>query len=121
MLFSLYPIIENSDFNLTQTTSLPILTYNYELGLVDTFISEFCGHILQICTNFRVIDETQTVVFDYNGFCQLVDNSDMILDKVSAKLTISKELAMEQAQFFFNTNKIIAQAERVLYSAGLYL
>jgi len=45
----------------------------------------------------------------------------MILDKVSAKLNISKELAMEQAQFFFNTNKIIVQAEGVLYSAGLYL
>ena len=121
MIFSLDPITENSELNLTQ--AVPILVDTGKLGLGDEFTYQFCDHISQICGNFRVIPETQTLVLDYNGFCEFASNSDMIIDSISSKLVITKESAMQQAQNFFSNKNVIVQAGGVqgtLYRVGSY-
>jgi hypothetical protein len=124
MIFSLDPIIENSELNLTQAASLPIIVDIAKLGLGDEFTYQFCDKISQICGTFRVIPETQTIVLDYNGFCELASKSDMIIDTISSNLVITKESAMQQAQNFFSNKNIIVQAggaQGTFYKLGSYL
>jgi hypothetical protein len=110
MIFSLDPISENSELNLTQVASLSVLADNVKLELGDEFAYQFCDQISQICGNLRVIPETHTVVLDYNGFCQLVSESDIILDTISSNLAIIKKSSMQQAQNFFSKNNVLVQA-----------
>jgi hypothetical protein len=124
MIFSLDPITENSELNLTQAVSLSVLADTVKLKLGDEFAYQFCDQISQICGTFRVIPETQTLVLDYNGFCQLASESDMIIDTVWYKLAITKDEAMQQAQNFFNNKNIIIQArgaQGAFYKVGSYL
>ena len=124
MIFSLDPIIENSELNLTQAASLAVLTETVKLELGDEFTYQFCDQISQFCGTFRVIPETQTLVLDYNGFCRLASESDMIIDTISYNLVITKESAMQQAQNFFSNKNVIVQATGVqgtLYKVGSYL
>jgi hypothetical protein len=124
MIFSLDPITENSELNLTQAVSLSVVVDTVKLGLGDEFAYQFCDQISQICGTFRVIPETQTLVLDYNGFCQLASESGMILDTVSYNLAITKDEAMQQAQNFFNNKNVIVQAggaQGALYKVGSYL
>ena len=58
IIFSLDPITENSELNLTQAASLPVLVDTVKLGLGDEFTYQFCDQISQICGTFRVIPET---------------------------------------------------------------
>ena len=127
MLFSLDPVTENSELSeLTQVASLPILAdiVNLDLELDGEFTYELCDQISQICKTFRVIPETKTIVLDYEDFCTLATNSDMIVDGVSYNLVIPKESAMQQAQNFFSTKTVIVQAGGVqgaFYKVGSYL
>jgi hypothetical protein len=124
MIFSLDAITENSELNLTQAASLSIAADTVKLELGDEFAYEFCNQISQICGTFRVIPETQTLVIDYNAFCQLASKSDIIFDTVSYNLAITKDEAMQQAQKFFNNKNVIVQAGGVqgtLYSVGSYI
>jgi hypothetical protein len=151
IIFSLDPITENSELNLTQAASLPVLvdtvklglgdefTYQFcdpqavslpvlvdtvKLGLGDEFTYQFCDQISQICGTFRVIPETQTLILDYNGFCKLASESDMIIDTISSNLVITKESAMQQTQNFFSDKNVIVQAggaQGTLYKVGSYL
>jgi len=124
IIFSLDPIAENSELNLTQAVSLPVLVETIKLELGDEFTYQLCDQISQICGTFRVIPETQTLMLDYNGFCKLVSESDMIIDTISSNLVITKESAMEQAQNFFSNKNVIVQAGGVqgtLYKVGSYL
>jgi len=124
MIFSLDPITENSELNLTQAVSLSVVVDTVKLGLGDEFAYQFCDQISQICGTFRVIPETQTLVLDYNGFCQLASESGMILDTISYNLAITKDEAMQQAQNFFNNKNVIVQAggaQGALYKVGSYL
>jgi len=124
MIFSLDPITENSELNLTQAASLSVLVDTVKLELGDEFAYQFCDQISQICGIFRVIPKTQTLVLDYNGFCQLASESDMILDTISYNLAITKDEAMQQAQNFFNNKNVIVQAggaQGALYKVGSYL
>jgi len=124
IIFSLDPIRENSKLNLTQAAPLALIveTVNSELG--DEFAYQFCEQISQICGKVRMIPETQTLVLDYNGFCALASDSEMILNTISSNLAISQESTMQQAQNFFNNNNILVQAEGVqgtVYKLGSYL
>jgi hypothetical protein len=124
MIFSLDPITENSELNLTQAASLSLLVDTVKLELGDEFAYQFCDQISQLCGTFRVIPETRTLILDYNGFCQLSSESDMILDTISSNLSITKESAMQQAQNFFNNKNVIVQAggaQGALYKVGSYL
>jgi hypothetical protein len=124
MIFFLDSMTENLELNLTQAVSLSMLADTVKLELGDEFAYQFCDQISQICGTFRAIPQTQTLVLDYNGFCQLASQSDKIIDVVSYKLAITKDEAMQQAQNFFNSNNIIVQAEGAqgaLYKVGSYL
>ncbi len=103
---------------------MSVVVDTVKLGLGDEFAYQFCDQISQICGTFRVIPETQTLVLDYNGFCQLASESGMILDTVSYNLAITKDEAMQQAQNFFNNKNVIVQAggaQGALYKVGSYL
>jgi hypothetical protein len=52
-------------------------------------------------------------VFDYNGFCTLVYNSDIILNNLASGLTVPKKLALLQAQNFFIHKNVIVQTTGV--------
>lgn len=124
MLFSLDPITENSELNLTQLASLPILVEPIKLQLGDEFTYQFCDEISQFCGTFRTIPETKTLVLDYDGFCSLVSKSDIIVNTLSSDLGITKQSAMEQAQNFFRDRNVIVQAGGVqgtIYKVGSYL
>jgi len=124
MIFSLDPIAENSELNLTQAASLPIVVEPIKLPLGDEFTYHFCDQISQLCGTFRVIPETKTLVLEYDGFCNLVSKSDLIVNTLSSDLGITKESAMEQAQNFFSDKNVIVQAGGVqgtLYKVGSYL
>ena len=124
MLFSLDPITENSELNLTQVASLPILVEPIKLQLGDEFTYQFCDEISQFCGTFRIIPETKTLVLDYDGFCRLVSKSDIIVNTLSSDLGITKQSAMEQAQNFFLDRNVIVQAGGVqgtIYKVGSYL
>ena len=63
-------------------------------------------------------------MLDYNGFCNLVSKSDVILSTISSDLGVTKISAMEQAHKFFQDNNIVVQATGVhgtVYKVGSYL
>jgi hypothetical protein len=107
MIFSLDPITENSELNLIQTASLPIIIEPSKLPLEDEFTYQFCDQISQICGTFHIMPDTQTLVLDYDGFCKFVSKTDIILSDLSSNLEITKESAMKKAQEFFNDKNVI--------------
>lgn len=124
MIFSLDPISEDSELNLAYGSSLPIFIEPSQFKLGDEFRYQFCDQISQLCGSFQVIPETQTLVLDYNGFCNLVSKSDVILSTISSDLGITKVSAIEQAQKFFQDKNIVVQAGGVqgaVYKVGSYL
>ena len=124
LIFSLDPISEDSELNLAHASSFPIVLEPSQLKLGDEFSYQFCDQISQLCVNFQVIPETQTIVLDYNGFCKLVSKSDVILSTISSDLGVTKVSAMEQAEKFFQDKNIVVQAGGVqgaVYKVGSYL
>lgn len=124
MIFSLDRVSEDSELNLANVSSLPILIEASKFELGDEFSYQFCDQISQLCGSFQVIPETQTLVLDYNGFCNLVSKSDVILSTISSDLGVTKVSAMEQAQKFFQDKNIVVQAGGVqggVYKIGSYL
>ena len=124
MIFYLDPIPENSELNLTQAASLPVLVEPLNLPLGDEFTYKFCDQVSQLCGSFRVMPDTKTLVLDYDGFCKLVSQSDIIISNLSSDLVLTKESAMQKAQNFFSDKNVIVQAEGVqgtLYKVGSYL
>jgi hypothetical protein len=128
MVFSLDKIRDDShlnlNLNLSQAIPLALVEENIRMGLGNEFSYEFCDQISKICGTVRIIPDVDTVIFDYDGFCRLVSESDMILDTVSCRLSITKHEAMNQAQLFFQDKNIIVQAsgaQGALYKAGSYL
>ena len=123
IIFSLGPS-EHSELNLTHVSSLPIFIDPSEFKLGDRFSYQLCDQISQLCGNFQVIPETQTLVLDYNGFCNLVLESDEILSTISSNLGVTKEYAMAQTHHFFQDQNIVVQAGGVhgaVYKIGSYL
>ena len=124
MIFSLDPISEDSELNLAHASSLPVFVELSKFKLGDEFSYKFCDQISQLCGSFQVIPETQTLVLDYNGFCNLVSKSDIILNTISSDLGVTKVSAMKQAQKFFQDKNIVVQAGGVqgaVYKIGSYL
>lgn len=124
MVFSLDPVSKNSELNLAYTSSLPIFIELSQFKLGDEFSYQFCDQISQLCGSFQVISETQTVVVDYDGFCNLVSKTDVIISTISSNLGVTELLAMKQAEKFFQDKNIVVQAGGVhgaVYKVGLYL
>ena len=124
MIFSLDPVSEDSELNLVHTSSLPVVVNPSQFKLGDEFSYKFCDQISQLCGSFQVIPETQTLVLDYNGFCSLASELDVILSTISSDLGVTKVSAMEQAQKFFQDKNIVVQAGGVqgaVYKVGSYL
>ena len=111
MIFSLDPISEDSELNLAHASSLPIIVDPSQFKLGDEFSYNFCDQISQLCGRFQVIPETQTIVLDCNGFCNIVSKSDVILSTISSDLGVTKASAMEQAQKFFQGRNVIVQID----------
>lgn len=126
MVFSLDPITEKADSklkNLKLSTGPLILEYS-KLDFGDEFTYQLCDQIAQICGTVRSIPETQTLVLDYDGFCRLVSNSDVLFDTLSTELDITRQSALQQAQEFFKNKNVVVQAGGVqgtLYKVGSYL
>ena len=119
MVFSLKSVSQSS----VLTGPLVVLE-TAELGLGDEFTYRFCDQISKFCGVFRSIPETQTLVLDYDGFCRLVSQSDVIIQTLSCDLEITKQSAIEQAQLFFSDKNVIVQAEGiqgVVYKVGSYM
>jgi len=72
---------------------------NFNFG--DEFVFRFCDEISKVCGTFTSIPETGTLVLDYNGFCQMISESENILLRLSTDLGITKESVVEQAANFF--------------------
>nr|UQS76330.1 hypothetical protein [Haslea ostrearia] len=124
MIFSLDPVSEDSELNLAHASSLPIFINSSQFKLGDEFSYQFCDQISQLCGSLQVIPETQTLVLDYNSFCNLVSKSDVILSTISSNLGVTELSAMEQAQKFFQDKNIVVQAvgiEGTVYKVGSYL
>ena len=124
MIFSLEPLLEDSELNLAHASSLPIIVDPSQFKLGDQFSYQFCDQISQLCGSFRVIPETQTLVLDYDCFCTLVSKSDIIIDTISSDLGMTQASAIEQAHKFFQDKNIVVQAGGVqgtVYKIGSYL
>lgn len=122
MMFSLDLISENSELNLAHASSLPIIAPTaFKFG--DEFSIQFCDKISQLCGSFQMIPESKTLVLDYNGFCNLVYNSDVILSGIASDLGVTKTAAMEHAQKFFQKKNVVVQASEIqgaVYQIGSY-
>lgn len=119
MVFSLNSISQSSVL-----TGPIVVVETAELALGDEFTYRFCNQISKVCGIFRSIPETQTIVLDYDGFCRLVSQSDVIMQTLSYDLEITKQSAIEQAQLFFSDKNVIVQAEGiqgVVYKVGSYM
>lgn len=68
MIFSLDPIIKDSELNFKYLSSLPIIIGPSQFQLGDEFTYQFCNQISQICGSFQVVEQTQTLVIDSDGF-----------------------------------------------------
>ena len=124
MIFSLDLISENSDSKLKKLSTLPIVFESSKLELGDEFTYRFCDQISQICGTVRSIPETQTLVLDYEGFCRLVSNSDVIFNTLASELEITQQSAIQQAQEFFSNKNVVVQSGGVqgtIYKVGSYL
>ena len=124
MIFSLDLVTENSELNLTKASSLPILLEPFNLELSDEFTYQFCNQISQFCETFHVMPKPKTPMLDYNGFCNLVSKSDIIVNNLSYDLKITKESAMEQVQNLFRDKTVIVQAggaQGTIYKVASYL
>ena len=126
MIFSLDLISENSDSKLKKLSTGTLVLKSYKIPIGDEFSYQFCDQIAQICGTLRSIPETQTLVLDYDGFCRLVSNSDVIINinTLASELEITQQSAMQQAQEFFNNKNVIVQAGGVqgaIYKVGSYL
>ena len=63
-------------------------------------------------------------MLDYNGFCNLVSKSDVILSTISSDLGVPKVSTLEQAQKFFQEKNIVVQAggiQGAIYKVGSYV
>ena len=121
LIFSLDPISENSDSNLKHLSGVLEAS---KLPFADEFTYQFCDQITQICGKFRDIPETGTLVLDYDGFCRLVSNSDVIIHTLASEFEITQQSAMIQVQEFFKEKNVIVQADGVqgtIYKVGSYL
>ena len=119
MVFSLKSVSQSS-----MLTGPLVVVETAELALGDEFTYRFCDQISKVCGAFRSIPETQTLVLDYDGFCRLVSQSDVIIQTLSCDLEITKQSAIEQAQLFFSDKNVIVQAEGiqgVVYKVGSYV
>lgn len=119
MVFSLKSVSQSS-----MLTGPLVVVETAELALGDEFTYRFCDQISKVCGAFRSIPETQTLVLDYDGFCRLVSQSDVIIQTLSCDLEITKQSAIEQAQLFFSDKNVIVQAEGiqgVVYKVGSYM
>ena len=119
MIFSLSSILQSSVL-----TGPLVVVETAELVLGDEFTYRFCDQISKVCGVFHSIPETQTIVLDYDGFCRLVSQSDVIMQTLSYDLEITKQSAIEQAQLFFSDKNVIVQAEGiqgVVYKVGSYV
>jgi len=119
MVFSLKSVSQSSVL-----TGPLVVVETAGLGLGDEFTYRFCDQISKVCGVFRSIPETQTLVLDYDGFCRLVSQSDVIIQTLSCDLEITKQSAIEQAQLFFSDKNVIVQAEGiqgVVYKVGSYM
>ena len=124
MIFSLDPVSEDSELNLVHTSSLPVVVNPSQFKLGDEFSYKFCDQISQLCGSFQVIPETQTLVLDYNGFCSLASELDVILSTISSDLGVTKVSAMKQAQKFFQDKNVVVQpggVQGTVYKVGSYL
>lgn len=124
LIFSLDRVSEDSELNLMNASSLPILLEASTFEFGDEFSYQFCNQISQLCGSFQVIPETQTLVLDYNGFCKLVSKSDVLISTLSSELGVTKVSAMEQAQKFFQDKNVVVQAggiQGAIYKTGFYL
>lgn len=125
MIFSLDRISESSDSKLKKLSStVPLVLESSKLPFGDEFSYQFCNQIAQICGTVHSIPETQTIVLDYNGFCRLVSNSDVLINTLASELEITQQSAMQQAQEFFSNKNVVVQAGGVqgnLYKVGSYL
>lgn len=54
MIFSLDPIKEDSELNLIQVSSLPIVVESTTLVLGDEFTYQFCNQISQLCLTLKL-------------------------------------------------------------------
>lgn len=81
-------------------TELLMVVETTQLGLSDEFSYKFCDQILKVCEAFRSIPEIQTIVLDYDGFCKLVSQSDVIIDSLSYDSEITKKSAIQKSPDF---------------------
>ena len=95
MIFSLDRISESSDSKLKKLSStVPLVLESSKLPFGDEFSYQFCNQIAQICGTVHSIPETQTIVLDYNGFCRLVSNSDVLINTLASELEITQQSAI---------------------------
>ena len=129
MIFSLSPISKESalKFGSSVAPYVPVIvpeSTTSGLPIGDQFCYQFCDQISQICGSFEQIPGTSNIVLDFDGFCQLVSKSDLIINTVSSDLAISRSVALEYAQEFFKDKNIVVQAtglQGAMYKVGSYV
>lgn len=124
MIFSLDPIIEDSELNFKYLSSVPLIIEPSQFQFGDEFIYQFCNQISQICGHFDLVPQIQTLIIDYDGFCNLVSKSNVILYTISSNLGVTKLSAMEQAQKLFDHKNVVVQTKGIhvtIYKTTSYL
>ena len=126
MLFCLDPITEEkAELNFVKASTIPIvLGEPFRIPLADEFTYKFTDEISNVSGTFSLSPDAKTLVFDFDGFCQVASQTDPILTKVAADLAISKESAIRKAQDFFSDKTVIVQpggVQGTVYKVGSYL
>lgn len=109
IIFYLNPVVEP----IKLASTLTVLTDFENLGIGDEFAFEFCDQISKVCKTFYRVPTTNTLVLDYQGFCNLITESETIVDGISNKLLIPKELVLLKANNFLIEENVIVQANGI--------
>ena len=90
MVFSLDSISQSS------VLTGPLVVFETaDIALGDEFTYKFCDQISKVCGVFHSIPGTKTIVLDYDGFCRLASQSDVIMQSLSCELEITKQSALK--------------------------
>jgi len=116
---------EGSGFNLAHAFSLSIvIEQSQSISFGEEFFYKICDEISNLYGSFQVIPETQSLILDFDEFCNVISQRELIIDNISSDLSVTRVITIEQAQKFFQDKKIIVQAGGVqgaVYRAGSYL
>lgn len=73
----------------------------------ESFDVSLCNKIQDVCGVVKIIPESNKLVMEYPSFCNLVKNSELIVQSVADSTGIEQSVAVQKAHEFFSANDLV--------------